>query len=91
MNTLTIFLGDVPVGELSLLADEVSEFRFLASYRDMPRRPVLGQAFEDDLLGSHRARMALPPFFSNLLPEGALRALLTQRLEVSSAREFFSP
>lgn len=89
MNTLTIFLGDVPVGELSLLADEVSEFRFLASYRDLPRRPVLGQAFEDDLLGAHRARMALPPFFSNLLPEGALRALLAQRLEVSSAREFF--
>lgn len=88
VSRLTILLGEVPVGELSLLPDEVSEFSFLDSYRALGHRPVLGQAFEDDLRKKHRARMALPPFFANLLPEGVLRALLAHRLKVSASREF---
>lgn len=86
---LTIYLGAVPVGELSLLPSDITEFEFFDEYRTMPRRPVLGQAFEDDLFERHRSRMALPPFFSNLLPEGALRDLIARRLDVSPAREFF--
>lgn len=88
-SQLQILLGDVAVGELSLEEDDVSVFRFLSAYRELPHRPVLGQAFEDDLGRVHRSRMALPPFFSNLLPEGRLRELLAERLEVSPAREFF--
>lgn len=88
VSRLTIYLGDLPVGELSLHRDEVSEFVFLDSYRALAHRPILGQAFEDDLKKPHRARMALPPFFANLLPEGALRELLARRLQVSPSREF---
>ena len=36
-------------------------------------RPVLGMRFEDRLRGRVAANMRLPPWFSNLLPEGVLR------------------
>lgn len=85
---LSILLGTVPVGELTLHDNEVTEFTFLDSYRRMAHRPVLDQAFEDDLSAVHRSRMALPPFFSNLLPEGALRELIARRFAVSPSREF---
>jgi serine/threonine-protein kinase HipA len=87
--TLAISLGEVHVGDLALLADDVTEFRLNDAYRAMVRRPVLGQAFEDDLSATHRSRMALPPFFSNLLPEGLLREVLASRLKVPAVREFF--
>lgn len=89
LGTLAIHLGELHVGDLSLWPNDVTEFRLLESYRELPRRPVLGQAFEDDLTSTHRSRMALPPFFSNLLPEGRLRELLAERLEVAPTREFF--
>lgn len=89
LGALAIHLGRDHVGDLLLHADEVTEFRLLDAYRELPRRPVLGQVFEDDLGAVHRARMRLPPFFSNLLPEGRLRELLAVRLDVAPEREFF--
>lgn len=86
---LAIYLGDEPVGDLILLTDDVTEFRLHRGYRDIPRRPILGQVFEDDMTAVHRARMRLPPFFSNLLPEGRLRELVAARLDVAPEREFF--
>lgn len=89
LGELRIFLGNELVGELVLLADDVTEFRLLGTYRDLPLRPILGQVFEDDLTAVHRARMRLPAFFSNLLPEGRLRELVAARLDVAPEREFF--
>lgn len=61
-----------------------ARFRFLDEYRRMPRRPVLGQYFEDDLERVYEGkRTALPPWFANLVPEGALRELLARSLGVS--------
>ncbi len=86
---LAIYLGDELIGDLVLLGDDVTEFRLHGTYRDLPLRPILGQVFEDDLTAVHRARMRLPAFFSNLLPEGRLRELVAARLDVAPEREFF--
>jgi serine/threonine-protein kinase HipA len=86
---LSVSLGRTPVGTLRLLKDERSEFFLLDSYRDHPERPVLSQFFEDDLSRRYVSRMRLTPFFSNLLPEGALRDLLASKAKVHPEREFF--
>jgi serine/threonine-protein kinase HipA len=89
LGVLAIHLGDDLVGELRLLPNDMTEFALSERFRELPRRPVLGQVFEDDLMAVHRARMRLPPFFSNLLPEGRLRELVAARLDVAPEREFF--
>lgn len=88
-GVLDVRLGSVHVGTLTLLADEVSEFVISEEYRQRYPRPVLGQAFEDDLTRRHTSRMRLPPFFSNLLPEGPLRELIAEREGIHKQREFF--
>lgn len=89
MGVLDVRLGDVHVGTLTLLADEVSEFVIAEEYRQRYPRPILGQFFEDDLTRRHSSRMRLPPFFSNLLPEGPLRELIAEREGIRKQREFF--
>lgn len=88
-GVLEVRLGQVHVGTLTLLADEVSEFVISEEYRQRYPRPVLGQLFEDDLTRRHSSRMRLPPFFSNLLPEGPLRELIAEREGIHKQREFF--
>ncbi|MCC6645965.1 MAG: HipA domain-containing protein [Polyangiaceae bacterium] len=88
-RTLGVFLGGVDVGRLSRREPRGAEFRLGAAYKRLPRRPVLGQRFEDDLDQVSRGkRGALPPFFANLLPEGPLRALLEARLSLTRADDF---
>lgn len=79
-----VMLGDVLVGYLDPAGDVVS-FTFDAAYLARPDRPVLGQAFEDRLLSADQAITgssvhALPSFFRNALPEGALRRVVEARL-----------
>ena len=88
-GVLEVRLEQVHVGTLTLLADEVSEFVISEEYRQRYPRPVLGQFFEDDLTRRHSSRMRLPPFFSNLLPEGPLRELIAEREGIHKEREFF--
>lgn len=58
--------------------------RFADSYRELPDRPVLGQAFEDDLFRVYPGRgRELPPFFANLVPEGPLRELIERSVGVA--------
>lgn len=52
-----------------------------------PERHVLGLIFEDNLNGRHSGVMQLPVWFSNLLPEGRLRALIANDSGSSSAHE----
>jgi serine/threonine-protein kinase HipA len=69
--------------------NERSWFEFLDDYWNMARRPVLGQVFEEQgrRWQSH-TNVALPRWFSHLLPEGMLRAAVAAAAGVSSNREF---
>jgi serine/threonine-protein kinase HipA len=77
-----VLLSDVHVGQLEARDDELVSFRFEAEYRERLSRPVLGQHFEDDLSKTYsgNAPGALPGYFANLLPEGALRGVLERSL-----------
>jgi serine/threonine-protein kinase HipA len=87
---LKVFLQNHLVGELSLARDQTGiSFRFLDSYKQMAPRPVLGQCFVDRLDAVHHSRQRLPPWFSNLLPEGILRDLIAKQAAVHIEREFF--
>lgn len=87
--SLRVLLNDTAVGTLSVDQYEGAEFRLLESYKQAYPRPVLGQLFLDDLDRVYRSRARVPPWFSNLLPEGPLRDLLAQQAGVHSSREFF--
>ena len=85
---LQVLLGDLPVGVLVADRNGMFEFRLSASYLDIYPRPVFGQYFLDDLDAVQRHRTRLPPWFSNLLPEGPLRALIAQQSQLREGQEF---
>ena len=97
-RVLKILLGDVPVGHLTGFQDGKSLFAFDDSYIDLgPGRPILSMAFnapgdeeatERKLREIYSSRMKLPPFFSNLLPEGVLREYMVKRLKIHHDHEF---
>jgi len=84
---LRVLLGDRDVGVIRSQRDGRIEFAFSAEYLTSSDRPVLGQYFEDDLEKVHRSQTHLPPFFSNLLPEGGLRELVARRAGLHPDRE----
>lgn len=84
---LQVLLGTQDVGRIVSSRDARHEFTFSSEYLRSPRRPVLGQHFEDHLDEVFRSRQRLPSFFSNLLPEGGLRELLARRAGVHPERE----
>ena len=97
-RVIKILLGDVPVGHLTGFQDGKSLFAFDDSYIDLgPGRPVLSLSFntpgdeeatERKLREIYSSRMKLPPFFSNLLPEGVLREYVVKRLKIHHDHEF---
>ena len=91
-DVLDIFLGDRKVGAIIGLGGDRTVFTFDDAYADDPGRPTLGLSFKDamgDLIRDQkRTQTRLSPFFSNLLPEGPLRAYLAERAGVNAAREF---
>jgi len=97
-RVLKILLGDVPVGHLTGFPDGKSLFAFDDSYIDPgPSRPTLSLSFnmpgdeegtERKLREIYSSRMKLPPFFSNLLPEGVLREYMVKRLKTHHDHEF---
>ncbi len=86
-GVIHILLGDAPAGDLVVYPDDRTEFALDHRYVAMYPRPVLGQVFEDDLHATHRSRMQLSPFFSNLLPEERIRELVASQIGVSPSRE----
>lgn len=88
---LEIRISDVPVGVLRRGSDrgDATRFRFYESYRRLPSRPVLGQVYEDYLDAEWGSTQKLPPFFSNLLPEGVLRDYIAARVGVHPDRELY--
>ncbi len=91
-NILEVLLGDNVIGRLTLLSGDRSFFTFDDTYLNDQNRDVLSQSFFTQKGGiipeTKIVQTKLPPFFSNLLPEGYLRTYLAQRGGIKSAREF---
>jgi len=100
ISTLAVRLDDLLVGYLTHYPDEKTIFVVDESYIEYgARRPILSLSMarpgEDDLTQAllrddrfKAASVKAPPYFSNLLPEGDLRARIAQRLKVHEDREF---
>ena len=92
-SILDVWLGDVHVGMLAREAGGRLRFLFAEQYAEMSNRPTLSLSYETapgELMSvAPRAYSGrLPPFFSNLLPEGPLRDLLSRWAGVRSSDEF---
>lgn len=91
-RVLRVFLGDTEVGIIGLIGSDTSRFSFSTDYREDIARPTLSQSFyaNDRLVKrDYTSTLALPEFFSNLLPEGELRIYLANQNKVKPFREFF--
>lgn len=100
VQSLVVRLGDMPVGYLTHYPDERTTFVISEDFIDLgPSRPILSLSMArpgneeqtQALLRDERhksSRTQAPPFFSNLLPEGGLRARIAQQLKVHEDREF---
>lgn len=93
VSVLDVRLYDQPIGTLTHLQGERTIFAFNEDYVENPDRPTLSLSFKDDLGGLitkiRPTQRVVPPFFSNLLPEGGLRRYLAERAGVNQQREFF--
>jgi len=90
---LDVRLHGRTIGTLTRLPDDRNLFTFDTAYVDNADRPTLSLSFKDAFGGLITSippmQTRLPPFFSNLLPEGPLRDYLAERAGVKSQREFF--
>jgi len=93
VHVLDVLLHGDPVGTLTRVGDDRTLFAFNDSYIEDSARPVIGLGFKDRfgglITGFPPTQTRLIPFFSNLLPEGRMRAYLAERARVNPAREFF--
>lgn len=93
VSVLDVRLYGEPVGTLTHLQGDRTIFAFNEDYVANPDRPTLSLSFRDDLGGLitkiRPTQRVVPPFFSNLLPEGGLRRYLAERAGVNQQREFF--
>lgn len=91
-DALEVLLNDRRVGVITALGGDQSIFSFDDAYADDPDRPTLSLSFKGErggLLRDHRpTQTRLPPFFSNLLPEGVLRDYLARRAGLKPMREY---
>lgn len=90
---LDVRLHGQTVGTLTRLPGDRVLFAFADAYIENLERPTLSLSFKDAFGGliteARPTQTRLPPFFSNLLPEGALRQYLAERAGVKVQREFF--
>ncbi len=93
LNALSVRLHKRHIGVITRLAGDRQLFAFEQEYIDDPKRATLSLSFKGStggLVTSVRpVPRRVPPFFSNLLPEGHLREYLAKRADVSPEREFF--
>lgn len=93
INQLQVFLYDKPVGTLTHLPGDLNLFVWNQEYLEDPLRPILSLSFRDqigELIPQiPMTRTQIPPFFSNLLPEGLLREYLAKRANIHLRHEFF--
>lgn len=93
VSVLGVGLYGKRMGTLTLLPGDQTLFAFDEGYIQDAERPTLSLSFKDALGGlitdGWPTRTRVPPFFANLLPEGALRDYLAKRAGVNPKREFF--
>lgn len=93
VSTLNVLLYGEPVATITHVGNDRALFAFTDAYANDEYRPVLGLGFKDSLGGLltnfKPTQTKLTPFFSNLLPEEAMRNYLAERAGVNPAREFF--
>jgi serine/threonine-protein kinase HipA len=93
LNGLSVRLHGRQIGVITRLAGDRQIFAFEQDYIDDPQRPTLSLSFKGVTGGLVTAlrpvARRVPPFFSNLLPEGSLREYLANLAEVNPEREFF--
>jgi serine/threonine-protein kinase HipA len=93
LNALVVQMYGRPVGVINRLAGDRHLFSFEQDYIDDPDRPTLSLSFKGQSGGvvapTRPVGVRLPPFFSNLLPEGHLREYLAARAGVKPQSEFF--
>lgn len=82
----SVLLSGKRIGTLFQNGDVV-RFTFAPGYWEDPDRNVLGLWFENNPKTSPKAKLRLPVWFSNLLPEGRLREWIALDRGVSTARE----
>lgn len=93
VSVLNVQLGGRAVGTITHVQGNRNLFAFDQAYIDDPDRPVLSLSFKDQYGGLitdfKPVGQVVPPFFSNLLPEGPLRKYLAERAAVREHSEFF--
>lgn len=92
LNALAVRLYGQQIGIITKLAGERQLFSFEQAYIDDRERPTLSLSFKSTTGGvvtsTRPVSRRVPPFFSNLLPEGPLREYLAKLADVKSEREF---
>ena len=92
-TVLEVSLEDTVVGTLTNLPNDQNLFVFDPAYIAATDRPVLSlsfyNAFRQLVTNVRPVTRRLPPFFSNLLPEGQLRQYIAEHGEINAQREFF--
>ncbi|MGA2177912.1 MAG: type II toxin-antitoxin system HipA family toxin [Verrucomicrobiota bacterium] len=93
LNALFVHLHGRQIGVITRLAGDRQLFAFEQGYIDDPQRPTLSLSFKGRTGGLvttlRPVPRRVPPFFSNLLPEGHLRGYLAKLAGVDPEREFF--
>ncbi len=91
VSVLDVNLYGEPIGTLTNLGGDRTNFAFTDEYIEDPNRPTLGLAFDEfgELYTDFRPHQKrVMPFFSNLLPEGHLRKYQAEQAGVNPEREF---
>src|SRR6266513_5210739 len=92
-TVLEIWLNQTRVGTLTNLPYDQNLFVFDDDYIRASDRPVLSLSFYDEnrnlIVEPEQVQTKVPPFFSNLLPEGRLREYLAEAAGIKQVREFF--
>lgn len=93
LTTLAVNLHGRRIGTITRLAGDKQVFAFEESYIDDAERCTLSLSFKGSsgglLTDIQRVNRRVPPFFSNLLPEGHMRSYLAELAGVNPEREFF--
>ncbi len=93
ISLLKVALYGKEIGSLTHLPGDQILFSFTEAYINDLDRPTLSLSFKDklgNLISDFKPqRTRLPPFFSNLLPEGPLREYLAKKGGVNPLQEFF--
>lgn len=93
ISVLDVKLHGNTIGTITLLPGDRSIFAFNEKYINDENRPTLSLSFKDEfgnlLTDQPSTGPNLLPFFSNLLPEGALRRYLAEQAGVKQVRELY--